>query len=42
MWLELGRLEALMVTSLFVAVLAILVFLLFTGPDGPFGPRRRR
>ncbi len=30
-----------MVTFLFVAVLAILVFLCFTGPDGVIGPRHR-
>ncbi len=36
-----GRREALMMTFLFVAVLAILGFLCFTGPDGVIGPRRR-
>jgi hypothetical protein len=30
-----------MVTFLFVAALAILVFLCFTGPDGVIGPRHR-
>jgi hypothetical protein len=33
------RKEAHMVTLLFVAVLAILIFLCFTGPDGIAGPR---
>jgi hypothetical protein len=28
-----------MVTFLFVAILAILIFLCFTGPDGVIGPR---
>ncbi len=41
MWLKRGRREALMVTFLFVAVLAILVFLCFTGPDGVTGSRHR-
>jgi hypothetical protein len=36
-----GRREALMMTSLFIAVLAILGFLCFTGPDGFNGPRHR-
>jgi hypothetical protein len=31
-----------MVTFLFVAVLAIVIFLCFTGPDGVTGPRYRR
>jgi hypothetical protein len=30
-----------MVTSLFIAVLAILGFLCFSGPDGVIGPRHR-
>ncbi len=30
--------EALMMTFLFVGVLAILGFLCFTGPGGPIGP----
>jgi hypothetical protein len=30
-----------MVTFLFVAVLAILIFLCFTGPDGVTGPKHR-
>jgi len=37
-----ARREALMVTFLFVAVLAILGFLSFTGSDGVVGPRHRR
>jgi hypothetical protein len=35
------RKEALTVTFLFIAALAILGFLRFTGPDGITGPRRR-
>jgi hypothetical protein len=35
------RREALMLTFLLVAVLAILGFLCFTGSDGVIGPRRR-
>jgi hypothetical protein len=38
---ELGRKEALMVTILFIAVLAILGFLCFSGPEGVIGPRHR-
>jgi hypothetical protein len=35
-----GRMKgALMVTFLFVAVLAVLGFLVFTGSDGVIGPR---
>jgi hypothetical protein len=36
--IEARREEALMVTFLFVAVLAILGFLIFTGSDGVIGP----
>ena len=36
-----GGREALMVTFLFVAVLAILGFLCFTGRDGVMDPRHR-
>jgi hypothetical protein len=37
-----GRREALVVTFLFVVVLAVLGFLCFIGPDGAIGPRHRR
>lgn len=37
-----GTKEALMITFMFIAALAILGFLCFTGPDGITGPRHRR
>jgi hypothetical protein len=40
-WLKGERREALMMTFLFVAVLAILIFLSFTGPTGITGSRSR-
>ena len=36
-----GMKEVLMMTFLFIATSALLLFLCFTGPDGIIGPRHR-
>src|SRR2546426_1740008 len=41
-WLKRGRREALMITFLFVAVLANSGFLCLTGPDGVIRPKHRQ